>query len=91
MLMFTNGFIITAICKYDVVGHLVDNIRKFSILDYTIEEVKTAKGAGETEKGFRVTIHTDRNTYAKVMEYLKQYYVKDYGIILYYNEVFQPM
>jgi len=91
MIMFSNAYVITVICKYDVIGHLVENIRKFSILDYTIEEVKTAKGSGETEKGFRVSVHCERNTYSKIMEYLNQYYVKDYGVILYYNEVFQPM
>lgn len=91
MMMFTNSFVITAVCKYDVAGHMLENIRKFSLMDYTLEEVSCAKGSADHEKGFRVTIHTDRGTYVKVMEYLNQYYVKDYGVVLYYAEVHQPM
>lgn len=91
MWMTQNFYLVTILCDKSTSEHLVDNIRKFNPVNYTIEDINTAKGNTEASPGRRVQVICQRNEYSKVMEYIKQYYVKDYGVVLYMNEVFMPM
>lgn len=91
MFISTNNFLVTIICEENVLGHLLENIKKFAIESYTVEKVDFAKKSGEAAPGHRVQVLCTRFLYAKVMEYLNKYYVKDYGVIFYMNEVGVPL
>jgi hypothetical protein len=89
--MTQNFYLVTIICPETASGHLVDNIRKFKPVSYTVESISSAKGDAEAAPCRKVQVICTRNDYKKVMDYINQYYVKDYGVILYMNEVFMPM
>jgi hypothetical protein len=91
MFLAQNFFQITIICDKSVLEHLVNNIRKFNPVNYTVEDINTAKGDRETVPGARVQLLCTRNEYTKIMEYIQQYYVKDYGAVMYRTEVFMAM
>ena len=91
MFITQNFFLVTILCPETAEGHLVDNIRKFKPVNYIIENVRSGKGDAEPIPYSRVQVICTRNEYKKVMDYINQYYVKDYGAVMYMNEVFMPM
>ena len=91
MLITQNFFLVTIICPVTASGHLVDNIRKFKPVNYTTESIHSGRGDAESVPYTRVQVICTRNEYKKVMDYINQYYVKDYGAVMYMNEVFIPM
>lgn len=91
MFITQNFYLVTIICIESTAGHLVDNIRKLKPVNYTVDSIRSAKGDAETAPCSRVQAICTRSEYKKVMDYINQYYVKDYGAVMYMNEVFMPM
>ena len=92
MLLTTAYFLITVITKPEVAEHLVPNIKNFNIVYYIREDFKGGRPGDTTEKDItKVEILCDRSMYVKILEYVKQYYIKDYGVVLYQQEVMVPM
>jgi len=91
MLIMTKYFLITVMCAEGVEGHLTNNIRKFKPTNYTSERTNTGRDGAEASLGYRIQILCTKDLYFQITNYLQQYYVKDFGIVYYMQEVDVPM
>ena len=92
MLLTTAYFLITVVTKPEVAEHLIPNIRSFKIVYYIREDFKGGRQGDAAEKDItKVEIMCDRSEYVKIMEYIKQYYIKDFGVVCYQQEAMVPM
>lgn len=92
MIMTTPYFLITVVTKPEVAEHLIPNIKAFKIVYYIREDFKGGRPGDTTDKDIsKVEILCDRGVYVKVMEYIKQYYVKDFGAVMYQQEAMVPL
>jgi len=92
MIMTMPYFIVTVVTKPEVAEHLIPNIKNFKIVYYIREDFKGGRPGDTTDKDItKVEIMCDRSVYIKVMEYVKQYYIKDFGVVLYQQEAQVPL
>lgn len=91
MVISTPYFLVTIITKPEIAEHLIPNILNFKIVYYLKEEFKGGTpGSGEKDI-LKVQMLCPRGVHGEVVNYLKQYYVKDYGAVVYYEEASVPM
>ncbi len=92
MIVSTPYFLVTLITKPEVAEHLIPNILNFKIVYYLKEEFKGGTpGTGGEKDILKVQMLCPRGVHGEVMKYLKEYYVKGYGAVAYYEEVNVPM
>jgi hypothetical protein len=90
--MLTKRFLINVITKPEVVEHLIPNVKGFDIIHYIKEECNGMGPKDTAEKGMlKVQFLCTQDMFSKVWDYLEKYYVKDFGIILYYEDVHVSM
>lgn len=88
MVIATPYFLINVVTKPEVAEHLIPNIKNFEIVHYLKQEFKggTPKEPDETDYVI-VQMLCKRNNLSAIMNYVKEHYVKRYGVVLYYEEV----
>jgi hypothetical protein len=87
MLVLTHHFLITVITKPEVAEHLIPNIKNFKMIYYIREDFKGGRPGDVSEKDIvKIEMFCDRVSYLEIMEYIKKYYVKDYGVVCYLQE-----
>jgi hypothetical protein len=92
MFITTPHFLINIITKPEVAEHLIPNIKKFEIIYYIKEEFKGGRPADTEEKDIvKVQMLCSRSKLSEIMNYIKEYYVKGYGAVCYYEEVSVPI
>ena len=92
MILTTPYFLITVVTKPEVADHLIPNIKSFKIVYYIREDFKGGRPGDSEDKNLtKVEILCDRSLYVKIMEYVKEYYVKGYGAVMYQQEAMVPM
>ncbi|MEO8512319.1 MAG: hypothetical protein ABI543_02040 [Ignavibacteria bacterium] len=85
-------FLVNVVTKPEVADHLIPNIKKFEIVYYLREEFKGGRPADPGEKDIvKVQMLCSRGTLSDIMNYVKEYYVKGYGAVCYYEEVNVPI
>lgn len=89
MLIMTKYFLITVMCVAGVEGHLTDNIRKFKPTKLYVRKNKYRQRRSRSQP--RIQILCSKQLYFRITNYLQQYYVKDFGIVYYMQEVDVPM
>ena len=88
----TPYFLVNVVTKPEVAEHLIPNINGFDIIYYTKEEFPGGRPKDNEEKTLvRVQMLCGRGELSKVMSYIKEYYVKGYGAVCYYQEVNVPV
>jgi len=92
MILTMPYFLVTVVTKPEVVEHLIPNIKNFKIIYYIREDFKGGRPGDSSDKDLtKVEILCERAIYIKVMEYVKEYYVKGYGAVCYQQEAMVPM
>ncbi len=92
MVITTPYFLVTLVTKPEVASHLIPNIMNFKIVYYIKEEFKGGTpGTGEERDILKVQMLCSRGVFGDVVNYLKEYYVKGYGAVVYYEEVNVPV
>lgn len=85
-------FLINIVTKPDVADHLIPNIKKFEIVYYVRYDLKGGRPADTEEKDItKVQLLCSRGKLGEIMSYLKEYYIKGYGAVAYYEEVNVPV
>lgn len=85
-------FLINIITKPEVADHLVPNIKKFEIVYYIREDLKGGRPSDADEKDItKIQLMCSRGKLNEIMGYLKEYYIKGYGAVAYYEEVHVPI
>jgi hypothetical protein len=85
-------FLINIITKPEVADHLVPNIKKFEIVYYIREDLKGGRPQDAGDKEItKVQLMCSRGKLNEIMGYLKEYYIKGYGAVAYYEEVHVPI
>jgi hypothetical protein len=88
----TPYFLITVVTKPEVADHLIPNIKGFEFVYYIKEEFKGGTPKDPAEKGIvKIEMLCTRGKLGEIMSYVKEYYVKGYGAVCYYEEVNVPM
>ncbi len=88
----TPHYLINVITKPEVADHLVPNIRKFEIVYFLREDFKGGTPADPGEKDIvKVQMLCRKGKLGEIMSYVKEYYVKGYGAVCYYEEVNVPI
>ena len=88
----TPYYLINVITKPDVAEHLIPNIKNFDIVYYIREYFRGGKPKEGDEKDIaKVQMLCPRGKLGDIMSYLKEYYVKGYGTVCYYEEVNVPV
>lgn len=88
----TPHFLVNVITKPEVADHLIPNIKKFDIVYYVREDLKGSRPYDADEKEIsKVQMMCRRGTLSEIMGYVKEYYVKGYGAVCYYEEVNVPV
>lgn len=88
----TPHFLINVVTKPEIADHLVPNIRNFEIVYYIREDLKGGKGRETEIKDItKVQMLCSRGALSDVISYVKEYYVKGYGAVCYYEEINVPM
>lgn len=92
MVVTTPYFLVNLVTKPEVAEHLIPNILKFKIV-YYIKEIFQGGTPGESgEKDvLKVQMLCPRSLFNEVLSYLKKYYVKKYGAVVYYESVNVPI
>ncbi|HEY3251090.1 MAG TPA: hypothetical protein VGK25_08220 [Ignavibacteria bacterium] len=84
----TPYYLVNIVTKPEVASHLIPNIRNFDFVYFLKEEFKGGKPKETEEKDIvKIQMLCSRGEFGKVMDYVKQYYVKGYGAVCYYEEV----
>lgn len=85
-------YLINIITKDELAEHLIPNIKGFNIFYYIKEEYKGGKPDEQEEKHVtKVQMLCSRSELSRIVDYIKQYYVKGYGAVCYFEEVKVPM
>lgn len=88
----TPHFLITVVTKPEAAEHLITNIKGFEIAYYIKEEFKGGAPKDSAEKDIvKVQVLCSRGKLGEIISYVKEYYVKGYGAVCYYEEVSVPM
>lgn len=88
----TPHFLVNVITKPEIADHLVPNIRNFDIVYYIREDHKGGRGKETEVKDItKVQMLCSRGVLSEVISYVKEYYVKGYGAVCYYEEINVPM
>lgn len=88
----TPHFLVNVVTKPEVADHLIPNIKKFAIVYYVREDLKGSRPSDTDEKDItKVQMLCSRGILSDVMGYIKEYYIKGYGAVCYYEEVNVPM
>ncbi len=88
----TPHFLINVVTKPEVADHLIPNIKKFEIVYYVRYDLSGGRPADQEEKNItKVQMLCSRGKLSEIMGYLKEYYIKGYGAVAYYEEVNVPM
>ncbi len=88
----TPHFLVNVVTKPEVADHLIPNIKKFAIVYYVREDLKGSRPTDADEKDItKVQMLCNRGILSEVMSYIKEYYIKGYGAVCYYEEVNVPM
>ncbi len=91
MFITTKYFLITVICSESVIGRLKENLAKFKLVNYTVEKVNAPIAGTISGDGCRMQSLCSKDVNFDVMNYLKEYYSKDFGIVYYAQEADMPM
>lgn len=92
MLITSPHFLINVITRPEVAEHLLPNIKKFEIIYYSKEEVKSGKPSDTEEKDtVKIQMLCRRDKLSEIFGYLKEYYIKGYAAVCYYEEVNLPI
>lgn len=88
----TPHFLVNIIAKREVADHLIPNIKKLDIVYFLQQDLKGGRPAvpGDTDI-VKVQILCRRGMLGEVANYVKEYYVKVYGAVCYFEEVKVPM
>lgn len=88
----TPHFLVNVVTKPEIAEHLIPNIKKFDIVYYLRQDFNggTPSDAGEKEI-VKVQMLCSRGKLSDIMNYVKEYYVKGYGAVCYYEEVNVPV
>jgi len=77
-------YLVTVITKPEVAEHLISNLKNFRYFYYGKQEFKGGIPGETSEKDMvKVEILCDRTVAPSVMNYIREYYVKDFGVIYY--------
>ncbi|MBZ0201457.1 MAG: hypothetical protein K8I03_00415 [Ignavibacteria bacterium] len=88
----TPHFVVNVVLKPEYAEHLIPNIKKFDIVYYIQREFKGGRPSDADEKDIcKVQMLCNRGALGNIMSYLKEYYVKGFGAVCYYEEVNVPM
>ncbi|GEM_PF-1388008 len=88
----TPHFLVNVVTKPEVADHLIPNIKKFDIVYYVRHDLKGSRPTDADEKNItKVQMLCRRGTLSDIMSYVKEYYIKGYGAVCYYEEVNVPM
>lgn len=88
----TPHFLINVVTKPEVADHLIPNIKKFEIVYYVRYDLKGGRPSDAGEKDItKVQLLCSRGKLGEIMGYLKEYYIKGYGAVAYYEEVNVPV
>jgi hypothetical protein len=92
MVISTKYFLINIVTKPEVAEHLIPNIKKFEIVYYLKQEFEGGRPTDADEKDIvKVQLLCAWGKLSEIMGYLKEYYIKGYGAVCYYEEVNVPM
>ncbi len=91
MVVSTPYYLVTIVTKPEVAEHLIPNIQNFKIIYYIKEEFKGGTPGAEEKDILKVQMLCPRGVFGDVANYMKEYYVKGYGAVTYYQEVNVPM
>lgn len=91
MVISTVHFLISIVVKQEAAEHLIPNIRKFDVVYCMSEELKGGRPAEKEGNITRVQVLCSRGKLNEIMGYVKEYYVKGFGAVYYYEEVNVPM
>ncbi len=85
-------FLISIVTKPEVADHLIPNLKKFDIVYYLRFDLKGGRPADAGDKDItRVQLMCSRGKLNSIMDYVKEYYIKGYGVVAYYEEVHVPI
>ncbi len=88
----TKYFLVNVVTKPDVADHLIPNIKKFDIVYFMKQEFRGGRPADPEDKDIvKVQILCARGKLGSIMDYVSEHYVKRYGAVCYYEEVYVPM
>jgi hypothetical protein len=88
----TPHFLVNIVTKPEIAEHLIPNIKKFEIVYYLKQEFSGGRPDDPEEKDIvKVQMLCNRGILAEIMNYVKEYYVKGYGAVCYYEEVNVPI
>lgn len=91
MVITTNYYLLTIICEESVSEHLIRNIRQFEPTRYTVQEINSGAGNAEENASVKIEVLCSRTLYPKVVDYINQYYIKQYGVTCFMTEVNVPV
>ncbi len=88
----TKYYLVNVITKPEVAEHLIPNIKKFEIVYFVKQEFKGGSPTDAEEKDVvKVQVLCSHGKLGEIMNYVKEYYVKGYRAVCYYEEVYVPM
>lgn len=92
MTISTKFFLVNIVTKPEVAEHLIPNIKKFEIVYYLKQEFTGGRPADTDQKDIvKIQVLCSRGKLGEIMSYLKEFYIKGYGAVCYYEEVNVPM
>lgn len=92
MFITTQHFLICVVTKPEVAEHLIPNIKKFDIIYYLRQDFKGGRPADTDEKDIvKVQMLCSQHKMPEIMNYLKEYYIKSYGAVCYYEKANVPI
>ncbi|MCC6865594.1 MAG: hypothetical protein IT280_05480 [Ignavibacteria bacterium] len=88
----TPHFLVSVVTKPEVADHLIPNLKKFEIVYYLRHDLNGGRPADSEEKEIsKIQLMCSRGNLSGIMSYLKEYYIKQYGAVAYYEEVNVPI
>ena len=88
----TPHYLVNVVTKPEIAEHLIPNIKKFKIVYYLKQEFTGGRPEDSGEKDIvKVQMLCSRGMLSEIMNYVKEYYVKGYGAVCYYEEVHVPL
>ena len=88
----TPHYLVNVVTKPEIAEHLVPNIKKFKIVYYLKHEFTGGRPEDSGGKDIvKVQMLCSRGELGGIMDYIKQYYVKGFGAVCYYEEVHVPI
>ena len=88
----TPHFLVNVVTKPEVADHLIPNIKKFEIAYYLRQDFPGGRPQDQGDKEIvKVQMLCSRGKLGEIMNYIKEYYIKGYGAVCYYEEVNVPI